>query len=253
MVELYPKGQIPELLFTSRFEWEEIGLIAAILKPGMNVLDIGANIGLYSVIAGKLVGATGKVWSFEPSSETSIQLKDNLSLNRISSVKIVQIALSDVVEDSLALKRDPGYRDGDRYLATRKNVNIQVAGQPEDAGDMEIVSVTTLDHFFSRDGNAFPRIDFMKMDIEGGEFAVFRGARQLLLSNPEIVIMFECTSQGCYCAGHTQEDVFQYLRDLGFGLFCRSLESRSWITDPAALKQAGNIWACRDKTQLPTS
>jgi FkbM family methyltransferase len=251
VIELHPRGQIPELLFTSRFEREEIDLITTILKPGMNVLDIGANVGLYSVIAGKLVGAAGKVWAFEPSSETSRRLKDNLSLNGISAVEVVQIALSDVIEDSVVLKRDPGYRDGDRYLATRKNMNVQIAEQPEDPGDMEIVSVTTLDHFFSRNGNQFPKIDFIKMDIEGGEFAALLGARQLLLSNPKIVMMFECSPQAYYCAGYAVADVFQYLRDLGFGLFCRSRTSNSWISDTAELKQGGNIWACRDKTLLP--
>lgn len=253
VIEMYPRGQIPELLFTSRFEWEEIGLVAAILKPGMNVLDIGANVGLYSVVSAKLVGPTGKVWAFEPSSETSRRLRDNLSLNQVSSVEVVQLALSDVVEYSLVLKRDLGYRDGDRYLATRKDINAQVAGQSEDIGDVETVSVTTLDRFFSCNGNEFPRIDFMKMDIEGGEFAVFRGAQQLILSNPDMVIMFECTPRTCYRAGHTQQDVFQYLRDLGFRLFCRSLGFESWTADPVALKQVGNIWACRDEMQLPRS
>jgi len=249
-IQLYPKGQIPKLLFTARFEAEDIASVANIIKPGMNILDIGANVGLYSIIAGKLAGKTGKVWAFEPSSESSERLKDNLLLNQVTSVEVVQVALADI-EDSLALKRDAGYKDGDRYLAMRKNMNKQVASVSADCGDMEIVPVTTLDRFFSINGKAFQKIDFIKMDVEGGEFAVFRGARQLLLSNPEVVMFFECTPQGCYCAGHTMEDVIHYLSDLGFCLFCRGYSSNTWVSNIDELKQAGNIWACRDAKQLP--
>lgn len=250
-MKMYPQGQIPELLYTSNFEWDEIQLIAAVLGHGMTVLDIGANVGLYSVFAGKLVGPTGKVWAFEPSSEASKRLKDNLALNQVSCVEVFQIALSDVEDASLVLKRDPGYRDGDRYLATRKTPNVQLEGKVEDAGDDEIVPVTTLDHFFSQHNDVLPHIDFIKMDIEGGEFAVFRGARQLLQANPDVVIMFECTPQDCHVNGHTQEDVFEYLRALGFRTFCRSHDHESWTEEPSSLKNAGNVWACSDATKLP--
>jgi len=248
-VELYPNGQIPELLFTSNFEWADINAVAAYLKPGMRVLDIGANVGLYSIIAGKIVGPGGKVWAFEPSSETYELLIANLQLNHITCVEVLKLALSDVVTDSLVVKRDPGYRDGDRYLSTRQNPNIQVAAQADDLGDTEPVEVTTLDHYFECKGT--PRVDFMKVDVEGGEYGVFRGARQLLTLNRRIMLMFECTPQGCYVAGHKQEDVFYFLSELGFKLACWHQESGAWSLDTQVVEKAGNIWACRDTNCLP--
>ena len=250
-VQFYPYGQISEPLFDSKFEQTEINLVTAYLRPGMNVLDIGANIGLYSIIASKIVGERGKVWAFEPSSETYERLMANLALNGISSVEVVKIALADVISDWLVLRRDPGYRDGDRYLSTRRKTNAAVAGKADDLGDTEVVEVTSLDYYFTSREEGLPRIDFAKIDIEGGELSALRGGRQLLTNSPDVVLMLECTPEGCFLAGHTQEEVFQFLRRLGFGVHCWNQALREWISDMARVKSAGNIWACRDRRLLP--
>jgi FkbM family methyltransferase len=251
VISLYPEGQIAELLYTRQFERTEIALFIAYLKPGMNVVDIGANIGLYSIVADKIIGPTGRVWAFEPSSETHKRLLTNLSLNKTSSVEPTKIALSDVVDGVLEFRRDPGYRDGDRYLATRIEENPRVAVKPDDAGDMEMVKVTTLDYYMYAGKSESPRVDFMKMDIEGGEYSVFRGARKILTDNSDIMLLFECTPPGCKVYGHKQEDVFQFLRELGFGIYCWDSKRRLWRSGTENLVTAGNIWACRDMEQLP--
>jgi FkbM family methyltransferase len=250
-ISLYPQGQIVELLYTSQFERTELSLVISYLKPGMNVIDIGANIGLYSIIGDKLVGPSGRIWAFEPASETHKLLLANLSLNKTSLVEVEKIALTDIVDEILPLKRDPGYRDGDRYLATRKNENSILSNKSDDSGDLEMVKVTTLDHYMYIEKSEIPRIDFMKIDIEGGEYSLFRGAQKILTDNPDILLMFECTAQSCRCAGHTQEDVFQFLRRFGFGLYCWNLKRRDWESSVELLKASCNVWACRDKTKLP--
>jgi len=63
--------------------------------------------------------------------------------------------------------------------------------------------------------------------------------------------MFECTRQGCLCSGHSQEDVFHFLRDFGFGLYSWDARLKIWNADPEFLMSAGNIWACRDNMRLP--
>lgn len=249
-ISLYPEGQIAELLYTSRFERTELALVNAYLKPGMNVIDIGANIGLYSILADKAIIPGGRVWAFEPSSESHARLLRNLSLNSVTSVTPLKVALADADGGNLVLKREPGFRDGDRYLATGAGA-LYDSDQTSDPGDIETVPVATLDHYFDSHTEAPPRFDFLKMDIEGGEYNVFRGAKKLLNSNPGMLLMFECTMQGCQRAGHTQDDVFGFLRNLGFELYGWHRSGRRWESSRQLLLTAGNVWACRDKSFLP--
>jgi FkbM family methyltransferase len=250
-IELSPQGQIVELLYTSSFEKDEIRLVIEYLNPGMTVVDVGANVGLYSILAGLNIGPSGKVFAFEPSEESHKRLLANLALNRVANIEVIKMALADTSNVSLCLKRDPGYRDGDRYLETRKIENARVSANPQDHGDSERVSVTTLDEYFYSENRKSAPVDFLKIDVEGGEFAVFRGASRFLTENHEIVLMFECTMQGCLCAGHSQDDVFHFLRNLGFGLHAWDTKREIWSADPSYLASAGNIWACRDRTRLP--
>ena len=111
-IRLFAKGQIAECLYMHSYEYDEIELVINHVKAGMNVIDIGANIGLYSIISDRLVGVEGHVWAFEPSTETHNRLLANLALNEASSVEPIKIALSDVVDSELTLKRDPGHMDG---------------------------------------------------------------------------------------------------------------------------------------------
>tara|TARA_B110000285_G_C14590728_1_gene366281 strand:+ start:37 stop:417 length:381 start_codon:yes stop_codon:yes gene_type:complete len=69
-IKFFPKGQISFSIFSNRFEKIELKILQNIIKPGMVVVDAGANIGLYTLIASELTGKKGKVFSFEPSKET---------------------------------------------------------------------------------------------------------------------------------------------------------------------------------------
>ncbi len=247
---LLPEGQISEYLYLAGYERRELCRVASILKPGMRVVDVGANVGLYSILAAKIVGVSGKVWAFEPSSESIKRLVRNLVLNRVAGVELARLALADIEDGFVSLRRDPGYRDGDRYLATRSRPNSAMPAVPGDIGDDESVPVTTLDRYLCVKKSSSP-IDFVKIDVEGAEFAVFRGAEETLRKNERIVVMFECTPQGCRLAGHEQKDVFRFLMAMGLRVYCVDEKSCTWESHEELLKSAGNLWACRDKSQLP--
>src|SRR4030095_9112677 len=117
-LSLYPQGEVPEFLFLDKnFERIECDLVATYLKPGMNVIDVGANVGLYSILADKLVAQGGKIWAFEPSSESYQRLLRNVELNRCSAVIPHKVALGDVDDQFFILSSDRGYGDAYRYLA----------------------------------------------------------------------------------------------------------------------------------------
>jgi hypothetical protein len=152
-------------------------------------------------------------------------------------------------ETRLTLCRDPNFGDGERHIVAQPLAPANSLPAAADAGDLEQVPATTLDAYWTAQGK--PRIDFIKMDVEDHELSVLRGARQLLEHNRQIALLLECTPEGCQRAGHKQDDVFDLLRGLGFGLFAWSKRRRVWDTDDMLLRQVGNIWATRDAAATP--
>lgn len=243
-IDLYPEGEIAEFLAFSRFfERTELELAAAFLQPGMHVVDVGANIGLYSILAGKRTGPAGKVWAFEPSPDSFVRLRRNLALNGCRSVQPYRIALSDLPDTVMHLKSDRGFGDAYRYLVT---TSVDGAAETE---ELESVPVTTLDQWACGDG--MPAVDFVKVDIEGGEWRMLRGAEEVLRANPRVVLLFESEPDWCRRSGCRQEDSFGFLESLGFGLYAWNPRRRAWQTDPRALLGAGMVWASRERTRLP--
>ena len=80
-IKLYSSGQIAELLYTSEFEKDILSIYSKYLKKGDIIIDVGANIGLYSIIAEKFIGKNGKIYAFEPSEEVFLKFKKNIKLN----------------------------------------------------------------------------------------------------------------------------------------------------------------------------
>jgi FkbM family methyltransferase len=240
---MFPEGEIAELLsFPRIFEFTELRLVAAYLSAGMKVFDIGANIGLYSILAQGLVGSSGQIWAFEPSFNTYEKLLRNLELNNCLSVHPVQLALSDEPETRGSLRADAGYGDMYRYLASAATDGVDPQG--------ELVPVTTLDEHVKRAGLPCP--DFIKVDVEGGEYRVFLGAREVLSGNPNMLVMFESEPDWCERSRCRQQDAFGVLRDLGFELYAWNGRGGTWDSQDRKLLNSRTVWACRDRSRLPT-
>jgi FkbM family methyltransferase len=242
-IQLFPEGEIVEFLSVQRFfEKTELALVSAYLKPGMRAVDVGANIGLYSILAERLVGREGTVWALEPSTESFDRLRKNLSLNGCRRVHAARVALSDRTETFRQLTNDSGFGDAYRYL-------VPSDATPCPDHGAELVPVTTLDLFAEE--NAIDSIEFLKVDVEGGEYLVFEGGKRLLQSSPNLCIMFESDPEWCERARCQQQDALDLLRGLGFGLYSWRGRSREWVNDGASLLTSGTVWACRDSAQLP--
>ena len=94
-MRLFFESKMCKLIYFDDFEKAEQRFINKFLRPGDIFVDVGANIGLFTLIAAKLVGKRGHVYAFEPSSRIHQRLIDNIKLNNLTNVSCYQLALSD--------------------------------------------------------------------------------------------------------------------------------------------------------------
>ncbi|MFH1457235.1 MAG: FkbM family methyltransferase [Patescibacteria group bacterium] len=237
-ISMYPQGQVPEYLFTRNFENETINMLIKYLRSGMNIIDIGANVGLYSIIAGKIIGTKGKIWAFEPSSDTIEKFKKNVILNKLENIKIEKCALGDEDDQMIELVLEQGFGDGHRYLNKdfKKNKNIQ---------EHEKIKVIKLDTYFK--DREKEKIDLVKIDVEGSELHVLKGAHEIIKNNANIVIIFEHAPDTFSRYGYFSKDVMDYLNNLGLKTYFFSKKKNKWIQ----CEELGNLWATRNPALLP--
>lgn len=179
--EIYEKGW---------YEPETVQILSGLLKPGMVVLDIGASIGQYTLLAAGIVGTSGKVYAFEPDPVTYQWLSGNVKRNNLANVTTNQLALGE----------EPGMLD--LYIGSPENIGTtSLRPQYNHSGRSARVEVLPLDSYLERAG--VQRVDFIKIDVEGAESLVLKGAPMLLAKRPSIIIEFEESNQkrfGSSCA-----------------------------------------------------
>jgi FkbM family methyltransferase len=174
-----------------RFLWK-------VLRPGMTFLDIGAHHGLYSVLAAKKIGRDGRVVAFEPSPRERRRMRLHLRYNGIGSVTLEPCALS--AEEgvaSLTVVVDGFSTMNSLRTPPLDQITKQVA-----------VAKTSLDAYLSRE--RIERVDLVKIDTEGGEVDVFRGAHRLL-SQIRPVIICEVLDLVTRSWGYAAADIMKLL------------------------------------------
>jgi FkbM family methyltransferase len=136
------------------------------LRPGMIFYDLGANIGFFSLLAARLVGASGRVFSFEPDAEVAARLRRNIALNEFSTITVVEAGVWSsnanvrfIPADASSPDRGTGKFPVDRNLTSGTEVHC-----------------VALDEFI----RTAPAPDAIKCDVEGAELEALRGAKGLL-------------------------------------------------------------------------
>lgn len=193
-------GVVPWLLLDDIHEPSETQCIRDNLARGGTFVDIGANIGYYTVLAAKLVGAEGKVFGFEPEPVNYSTLQKNIALNELANVTAEPLACSDRFAE-IPLYLDGGNAGGHHL---------------HDAGDGSVSSIirtVTLDGYF-RDYDR--PIGLVKMDIQGHEPAALRGMLSLLRKHPETNIITEFDAPMIAAAGESPEQYLAELQSLGY-------------------------------------
>ena len=151
---------------------KEVGFVQRLIKPGMTVIDIGANLGVYSVPMARMAGPTGAVFAFEPASETRVLLEHSAALNGCTNLHVLASAVSD--------------RQGEAHLAFGASSELNALGE---GGNGERVTVTSLDHEDAA-GRWPGSPDFVKIDAEGEEDRILQGASSFFARHSPLV-MFE--------------------------------------------------------------
>jgi FkbM family methyltransferase len=191
-------------MFAFREMYEpEVLYLDRLLSPGMTFVDVGACYGIYTLVAAKLVGAKGRVIAFEPATRSYAVLQENIKLNGLANVRPYRVALSDRIGvSSLYHHPDPGSNS----LGVRQGI----LGAPEE------VETNTLDSVF---GSGPPeRVDVMKLDVEGAEALVFRGAR-VILTTAHPAIIFEVNPEAATALGLPPRGAWDILDRMGYGFF----------------------------------
>lgn len=183
------------LLLDRGYEMQTTKLFQDLVKPNMRVVDVGANIGYYTLLAAKLVGSKGKVWAFEPEDENFADLKANVALNGYRNVGLFKKAVSDKNGTFvLFLSKDSGGHSLVRY----KYVDREM-----------VVEAVRLDSVVKG------KVDVLKTDTEGNEIAVLRGAERIIKENKDIKLVVEF-QLGLLGSSYV-EDLLKIIADYGFG------------------------------------
>jgi FkbM family methyltransferase len=196
----------------------EAGWFVRTIKPGQTVIDLGANVGLYTLLFGRLVGPSGQVIGFEPGPKSFKLLSRNIEENGYRNIRAENAAVADKTGRI------------DLYVCKTGESDNRVEGAIDPGNDWERVSVPcfAIDDYFGDQ-----RVDFIKMDIQGSEYPALRGMRNTLIRNSAIQLVVEFTPSSIV----DMDGFFNLIKEIGFSLF--DVNDRS-LTRERLLATVGN-------------
>jgi FkbM family methyltransferase len=178
VMDLHLSESIEWAIYYNAFEILCTRAILSRLGPGSVFLDIGANVGYYSLMAHRRVGPGGRVLSFEPNPPTLAKLRRNIALSGAEGIEVFDVALSDRDEEvSIFCPTD---------AAQHSHGEASLRRQGWSDYDRAEVHATRLDDALPGD---LDRLDFVKIDVEGAELLAFRGAEKTIKRFRPVILM----------------------------------------------------------------
>lgn len=196
-----------------RYEVQKHKALDTYLKPGGTFVDVGVNKGDFSLRAARIVGDAGKVMAFEPAPDNCEWIRRSIGLNDYGNIRLHEMALSDADGSAtLFISNTSGWHSlaEERKAAARGEIEVQTR---------------KLDTVMAENGLAGP-VDVMKIDVEGAEMSVLRGAEAVLSSNHDMTLLIDIHPQ----VGVDPQEVCAFLEDRGFSIF----EERSPFDRPVS-------------------
>lgn len=164
-------------IITGCYEQSEVGFVRQVVKPGQTVLDIGANVGFYTIILASLVGPSGKVYAFEPLPRNADLLERSVAENGFEDrVMLERVVVGQTAGSAKLLFEEQTLNSGGSYLF-EDGMHL-----PDGHGIQEVAMVALDDDVLHRP------ISFIKIDIEGAEPLAFRGAEEILRTDRPTIL-----------------------------------------------------------------
>lgn len=197
----FPIYNISYSRFKLKNDKDEINLLRKLIKPGDEVLDIGANIGFYAKLLSEMVGEKGKIYSFEPDNNNFRHLQKN-----VAELKNIILFNAAVSEKNETLK-----------IYRSKLLNVDHRTYPVNNYDsIEEVKALCIDSLIAN--KTIGKVDVIKIDIQGYELSAFKGmARFLKESSPKILA--EYWPHGFKRAGVSTAEVYNFFESLDYKFF----------------------------------
>jgi FkbM family methyltransferase len=216
---------------------DEAVLLRRLVRPGLHVVDVGANIGLYSLLLARLVGPTGSVLAFEPEPNLFAILRENCVSNNATNIVPFQCALGRM--KGLASFHRSAFNSGNNRLGHRSIGHDAVEVKVERFDDLQPDS----------------KPDFVKIDVQGHELATLSGMERALSANQSVRILFEFAPAALRKAGTAPDLLLEFFRERGFGLYetegaslKRLQSSRQLISDLSGSRYT-NLLAAREAVE----
>jgi FkbM family methyltransferase len=184
-----------------RYEQAKHQALRHFIRPGMTFVDVGCNKGDFCLTASRLVGSSGRVLAFEPHPENCGWIRKSIAKNGYHNIDLYELALSDS-NDTAQL-----------HLGEQSGHHTLLAGQLRHEQGLIEVQTRILDDLLE-ETKFCGTIDAIKIDVEGADIHVLRGAQKTLLRNHGIVVFLDIHPQ----LGVDSAEVCAFLRGLGFGL-----------------------------------
>ena len=179
-LDIEDTGISRDLLIRGHRERMETQMMKQILQPGMQVIDIGANIGYYALLESRMVTEQGSVFALEPESRNYELLCRNVELNPVKNIRTYNVGISDHSGiEKLFLSKD------------RNLHNLLMPIRSDDSGSVTEIEVMSLDEFIEKEKIATGDIDLIRMDIEGYEAKVLSGMENILRSAVKLYLFIE--------------------------------------------------------------
>jgi FkbM family methyltransferase len=192
-------------IIRGKYEPGELDFVRRTIKPGQTVIDIGANIGLFTITMASLVGPTGTVYAFEPlEAEAALLVRSVAENNFRDRVVLEYAALSDKAGSAQLISALKSNNMGGAYLKDQT--------EPVPPGHQaRNVAVITLDAYEPK-----RPVSFIKIDIEGGEPLAFRGGKSLLKEDRPVILSELHPAQLMDVSGCTAAELIAEMESLNY-------------------------------------
>lgn len=219
-------------------------LLDKILQPGMVMVDVGANIGEITMAAAHRVGPGGRVFAFEPMSSLYARLREHIEANRLGQVTVVKCGLSDQVGSAQLFSASETFHDGTEHQGLGTLYSSTARATPT-----ETIEIDTLDKFIG--GRDLAQVDLIKIDVEGAELPVLKGAGNVLARfRPYLVI--EIQHETSEQAGYKASDILEFLEPLGYRFYTIGRKAKLTALSAETLRPFQNVLCAPSERSCPT-